>query len=359
MKITTINPLFGIALEKRKFAFLVRFLPLLKELKDDPLHLNHLYERQGIFYEKAYQNLNKEPFFDNQIIEAADFEQAIRTFLQQNNLSRLSELFEAENYPGWFKCAPVEYKKLLLKSFFANPTIARFTTRNTITFNESLYPNYHPIEIEFYLSASKKSDTNPKPLSIPYRTQKEEKLFLNISVDNSNPYKLFYSKGASRKNIQGYLKMIKKLMPELAESYIRIIFPLDSYRLGVTLTKLSQLSLLGKNARGYAYIISATPKDNHIYPVLSIINTNTKKIHFHLILNSWQNDDYVAETSRQINFQKAEKIILFDGCLSIQINDGDNNCSQYTTLICRALSAVLSSNDKLQDHLEKIRYQRC
>ncbi|MBA2656973.1 MAG: hypothetical protein H0U70_08330 [Tatlockia sp.] len=351
-----------IAADNRNYSFVAMLLPYLpKQLGlDTANYFKWVYEKEGIYHEKAYQNL-KSLSCSDEIIEAENFEKAINEFLLGNNFNNISDMFDVEKYPIWNRPGGSKsYFELLIKSFYSNPTIAKYLARNTISFDDKLSPKYHQIEAEFYRMAEEYNDVNYPPikaLTIPLRSDSQKSPFIFMDEKkNVNQYAFFYTTGATPKTERIYLEMVQESMIGLSETCIKLILPKDMYHMGDLLKKLSQTSL-AKNDRGFSYIISGTSthgvSDGHIFSTLSIINTQEKKIHCHLVFNSWINNDYFERVSRGINKDKVASPV-FDGSLSIQIDESDANCALYTTRICKALYEVISSNTELQIRLENM-----
>ncbi|MBA2710059.1 MAG: hypothetical protein H0U57_05670 [Tatlockia sp.] len=349
-----------IAADNRKYSFVAMLLPYLPTQLglDTANYFKWVYQTEGIYHEKAYQSL-KSLSSPDEIIEAEDFEKAINKFLLENNFNNISDMFDVEKYPNWNRPGGSKsYFDLLIKSFYSNPSIAKYLARNTISFDDKLSPKYHQFEAEFYRKAEEYNDLNHLPikaLTIPLRSDSQKSPFILMDEKkDDNQYAFFYTTGATPKTERIYLEMVKESMIGLSESCIKLILPKDMYHMGDLIQKLSQTSL-AKNDRGFSYVISGTSthgvSSGHIFSTLSIINTHEKKVHCHLVFNSWINNDYFERVSRGINKDKIASPV-FDGSLSIQINDSDANCALYTTRICKALYEVISSNTELQIRLE-------
>ncbi|MBA2651842.1 MAG: hypothetical protein H0U73_06215 [Tatlockia sp.] len=338
-----------LAYARGKYDFVATLLPFHPEM--DSELLKSIYKDFGIYYEKSRQVLSNNLLKND--YEVQTFEKSVEDFLKQNDLSEISDIFNIEKYPKGHGFIPQNYLKLLLDSFYSNKGIIEHMTRDTILFNENLSPKYHPIEEEFYLAAREyKIDMRKESHYIPCRTQMKQGFSIQPEDSYINPYAFFYSEGSHIKTNKIYLDMIREAIPVLSDSCIRTIYPRDVYVMGDAINKYANSSLKG-NDRGFLYIISATTKDAHIFATLSVVNTSMKKIHLHLVINSWVNEDYFQMMASKINYNKKPSPV-FDASLSIQTEKSDGNCSLYTVRICKALNDIISNNNELQIQLENL-----
>jgi len=271
-----------------------------------------------------------------------DFDEAVTEFFKETNITDFLHLFpkKINNHENERTFQPCRIT--MLQDAFWSLQATNYLRRNEFTTHRTKLTECSPKEFELYQAL-----TESNIAAIPFRLHENKNNFYDQE---------FYQHGSYLKTIDTNLNVLYDTFSGLQQpSPLYVDKPSDLYQGIRQVIHCAKNGELNADNQGFAYILSAMPKDEHIYTMLSIIDTQQKKPVGHFFINSWNSEKYYDYTAvrQSLAYEdaKTKAAPLFNLSFQLQSDKQDYNCAIYTLENIQQMVKMWQTNPVLFQNL--------